>query len=172
MPKYPPLQLEEIKNIIIDCQIRRLTNTETHARLRELRIDISFATVKNYKSQIKSQSQTWLANLAKSKRQDYIAQYRERILEIETVQKKLWSIIEAQQTGPRTQVEACGKLLDCTETLTQLYDVLPVVNAIRDYDTAEEYRRQVQTDKQASNSYGVSGNGNQRDRDNDFRTPV
>jgi hypothetical protein len=32
-----------------------------------------------------------------------------------------------------TKVEACGKLLNCTEALIQLYDCLPVINAIQDY---------------------------------------
>jgi len=48
-----------------------------------LSIDISFATVKNYKAQIKLQAASWISNLAKSRRGTYIAQYRERVLEIE-----------------------------------------------------------------------------------------
>jgi len=131
--KYPPLQLEQIKSIIIDSQVRRLTDIETLTRLRELGIDISIATVKNYKAQIKSQTQTWIGKLAKSRRGEYVSQYRERIIEVESVQRKLWEIISSSSTGSRSQIEACAKLLDCTEILTQLYDVLPVINAIRVY---------------------------------------
>jgi len=92
----------------------------------------------------------------------------ERIFEIEAVQKKLWDIIEgqpSQQTGPRIQVEACGKLLNCTQALTELYDAVPVVNAMGDYIEGKYYGangfpRSNSNSNSNSNSYGVTGNGN------------
>jgi hypothetical protein len=135
--KYPPLQLEQIKNMIIDCQIRRLTNTETVTLLQQSGIDISVATVKNYKSQIRAQAGQWIAKLAKSKRNDYIAEYRERVMEIMKVQRFLWSVIEGtdggqQQAGPRTKVEAANSLMKATDALIQLYGCMPLIDAIRD----------------------------------------
>lgn len=149
------MQLEQIKNIIIDSQIRRLTNIETHTRLRELGIDISIPTIKNYRVQIKVQAAAWIAKLAKSRRGAYIAQYRERIFEIEAIQKKLWDIIADQTTGRRTQVEASRALLSCTNALVQLYDCMPLVNALREYDAQEHSRyqsRQSETDNNNNNS--------------------
>lgn len=138
--KYPPLQLEQIKAVILECNIRRLTNMETHQRLISRGIEISIATVKNYKAEMRSSAQLWVNKLARSKRAEYIAQYRERIQEVETIQRRLWNIISAPGTAGRTQVEACSRLLDCTKQLVELYDSLPLVNAIRDYDKVQEHR--------------------------------
>lgn len=134
------MQLEQ--NTIIDCQIRRLTNTETVTLLQQSGINISIKTVKNYKSQIRAQAGQWIAKLAKSKRNDYIAEYRERVQEIMKVQRFLWSVIEGtdggqQQGGPRTKVEAANSLMKATDALVELYDSLPLINAIRDYDARQ-----------------------------------
>jgi len=75
VPKYTPLQLEQIKNIIIDSQIRRLTIAETHTRLHELGIDISIPTIKNHKAQIRSQAGAWIAKLTRSKRSDFAKEF-------------------------------------------------------------------------------------------------
>lgn len=142
MIKYPPLQLEQIKNTIIDCQIRRLTNMETVIQLQQLGIDMSVATVKNYKARIRLQAGEWIAKLARSKHNDYIAEYHERVKEIMKVQRFLWSVIEGEKAGPRTKVEAANSLMKATDALVQLYDSMPLINAIRDYDhrqIAEEY---------------------------------
>ena len=138
--RYPPLQLEQIKSIVAEGNIRRLSTLETHKRLVDAGINISVSTVKNYRTDLKASAQQWVGKLAKSKRYEYIAQYRERIQEVETIQKQLWRIISTQGTGGRTQVEACGRLLECTKQLAGLYDSLPLVNAIRDYDTIQEHR--------------------------------
>jgi hypothetical protein len=106
---------------------------ETHACLKELGIDISIPTIKNHKAQIRSSAQAWIAKLAKSKRADYIAQYRERFQEIEAIQKTLWDIIKSERTGPRTKVEAANSLMKATSSLVELYDCMPVLNAIQDY---------------------------------------
>jgi hypothetical protein len=132
MAKYPPLQQEQIKSLILDCNIRRMTNIETHQYLRERGIDIGIATVKNYKAKLRGQAQAWISRLARSKKADYIAEYKARIDEVYGYQKRLWEIANNPQTGPRTQVEAIGKLLDTTAQLIALYDSLPLINAIRD----------------------------------------
>jgi hypothetical protein len=110
---------------------------ETVQRLHAQGIEITIPTIKNYAATVREQSQKWISKLAKSRRAEYIAQYRERIQEVEAVQRKLWSLMRPD-TSPRTQVEACGKLLDCTSQLIELYDSLPVISAIRDYDALQE----------------------------------
>lgn len=129
---------------------------ETHMRLREAGIDISIATVKNYKTQIRSQSQTWISKLAKSRRGDYVACYHERIQEIEAIQKKLWEIIESQTANPRTKIEGCGKLLECTNSLAQFYDAMPVVNAMGDQINGKYGNLPTfSSSRNGFNSYGV-----------------
>jgi len=73
--------------LLQDCNIMRFTVYETQAYIKErLQIDVSYETVRNYRYKQKGSAQQWIAKLAKSKRADYIAQYRERIEEVETIQ--------------------------------------------------------------------------------------
>jgi hypothetical protein len=95
---------------------------------------MNIRVISRYKAQLRQNAQRWIARLAKSNRGDYIAQYHERVLEIYQLQKKLWEIINNDKIAAHNHVEAAGKLLDCSKQLVALYDCLPMVNAIRDYD--------------------------------------
>jgi hypothetical protein len=90
-------------------------------------------TVKRYRAKIRESAQAWIARLAKSKRGDYIAQYRERIYEVMAYQRELWNICNNKETFERIKVEALSKLLDCTKQLVELYDAMPLISSIRDY---------------------------------------
>jgi hypothetical protein len=132
--QFSQIQAEQIKQCVLDGSIKRFTVYETQLYIKQtLGISLSLATVKNYKAKSRLQAQNWIGKLAKSKRADYIAEYKARIDEVMRCQKTLWEIIDDKSTGPRTRVEACSKLLNCTEQLISLYDCLPIVNAVRDY---------------------------------------
>ena len=100
---------------------------------------MNIKVISRYKAQLRQSAERWIAKLAKSNRGDYIAEYRERIQEVYGLQKRLWEIVNNERTSPHNQIEALGKLLDCTKQLVELYDCLPLVNAIRDYDQGKEY---------------------------------
>jgi hypothetical protein len=102
-------------------------------------IEMNIQVISRYRAQLRQSAQRWITKLAKSNRGDYIAEYRERIEEIYKLQKRLWEIANDERTGPHNQIEAIGKLLDCTKQLVGLYDCLPLVNAIRAYDEGKEY---------------------------------
>lgn len=110
-----------------DCTIWRLTAEETAQYITLLGIQIDARTVKRYKAKIRA-----------SKRNDYIFQYKERTEELEHCQRELWQIVNNKNVHVRTKVEAIGKIMDCSSRLSDLYDRVPVVSAIRDYNTAEE----------------------------------
>jgi len=44
-----------------------------------------------------------------------------------------WNIVYDTQTFPRIKIEAIARVLECTKHLVELYDCLPLINAIRDY---------------------------------------
>jgi len=130
----------DYKQIILDCQIRRFTDREILEYFQINGInDISLLTIKRYKSQIRQGAQKWIANLARSKRAEYIAEYRERIDEILTYQKEFWKIYNNDNTKPPVKVMALRGLMDSTMRLTELYDALPIIAAIRHYDNEEEH---------------------------------
>lgn len=88
MGHFSRTQTEQINNAVNDCNIFRFTVFETQAYIKErLDIDVSYETVRNYRYQQKSSANAWIKKLARSKRADYIAQYRERIEEVEKVQR-------------------------------------------------------------------------------------
>jgi hypothetical protein len=131
MGQFSRTETEKINHVVLDCSIRRFTVYETQAYIKEHLL--SYPTVRNYRRRQRDSAQQWIANLAKSKRASYIACYRERIEEVEIIQRKLWEMINNPHIGPGTRVNAAETLLKCTEQLIQLYDCLPLVNAIRDY---------------------------------------
>ncbi len=124
---------ETIRQYVMDCSIRRLSASETAEYLKQRGFPIDVRSVKRYRARIRESAQTWIANLAKSKRGEYLAQYRDRILEIHALQKRLWEMVNDRSIGPHNQIEAIGKFLDCSKQLVALYDCMPVVNAIRDF---------------------------------------
>ena len=134
MGQFTQTKIEQIKQCVLDGSIKRFTIYETQQYIKQtLGISVSSKTVKNYKAKLRPQAQSWIGKLAKSKRADYISEYKCRIDEIMQCQKTLWEIVDDKNTGPGVRVEAVGKLLNCTDQLIALYDCLPIVNAIRDW---------------------------------------
>ena len=133
MGNVTPENAETIRQYVLDCNIRRLTAEETAEYLHRNGFPVNVRTVKRYRAKIRESAQNWIAKLAKSKRSDYIAEYRERIFEIQALQKRLWEIVNSSRTPAGNQLEGIGKLLDCSKQLVELFDSMPLVAAIRDY---------------------------------------
>jgi hypothetical protein len=125
---------EQITQYVNDCSIWRLTAQETAEYLTTKGFPIDIRTVKRYRARIRASASKWIDTLAKSKRADYIATFKERIDEINAYQRELWLICNNRNTHPRTRVEAIAKLMDCTSRLTDLYERVPVLTAIRQSD--------------------------------------
>jgi hypothetical protein len=124
---------EEIYNYVSECNVMRLTAKQTVQYLATRGHNISDRTVKVYKAKIRADATKWIAALARSKNSDYLAEYHERIKEIKAYQKELWIIYDSPNTRPHVKADCMGKLTDCTMKLTDLYDRLPIVTAMKDY---------------------------------------
>jgi hypothetical protein len=124
-------QAEQITQYVNDCSIWRLTAQETAEYLTTKGFPIDIRTVKRYRARIRASASKWVDTLAKSKRADYIATFKERTDEIHAYQRELWLICNNRNTHPRTRVEAIAKLMSCTQFLTDLYERVPVLTAIR-----------------------------------------
>jgi hypothetical protein len=125
---------EQITNYVNDCSIWRLTATETVEYLALKGFPVDIRTVKRYRARIRVSASKWIDTLAKSRRADYIATFRDRIEETYAYQRELWTIVNSKTTQPRTRVEAIAKLMTCTQILTDLYERVPVLTAIRQSD--------------------------------------
>lgn len=129
-----PGQAEYIKQQVLDCKLRRFSAQETADYLATLGIPMDVRTVRRYRARIKESAQAWISKLARSRKADYIAQYKERIDEVLAIQRSLKEITHDSGASNKDKIEANAKLLVCTGQLVELYDSLPVLNAIRDYD--------------------------------------
>jgi len=128
-----PRQRTECHRLILDCNIRRFTDKETLEYFRLNGIEVSLASIKRYRKQVRENAHRWIARLAKSKRSDYIAEYKERIDELYTYQKELWKLYHDEKSKPFVKVAAMRALMESTKQLVEFYDALPIVTAIRDY---------------------------------------
>jgi hypothetical protein len=136
-----PENAERIRQHVLDCSIRRFTTQETAEYLKQKGLPVDVRTVKRYRARIRESAQNWIAKLAKSKRADYIAEYKERIDEVQLYKRELLKLLDDETVDAHTKVEAIGKLLDCTGQQIQLYDCMPLVNAIRDYGCGYDHNK-------------------------------
>jgi hypothetical protein len=134
-----PDNTERIRQAVLDCNIRRLTAEETAEYLRQNGFPVNVRTVKRYRAKIRESAQNWIARLAKSKRADYISEYKLRIDEVQACQRGLWNIYYDRDTFPRVKIEALSKLLDCTKQL--VVDAMPLIAAIRDYGCGYDHKQ-------------------------------
>jgi hypothetical protein len=54
-------------------------------------------------------------------------------------QKEFWKIYNDDNTKPPVKVMSLSKIMDSTMKLTELYDALPIIGAIRNCDDEEEH---------------------------------
>ena len=71
----------------------------------------------------------WISSLTKTDHV-YFNEYKLRIHEIESNQKELWRLYYESKTNTTQKIMIQEKLAKITIYLTQLYDVLPVINAV------------------------------------------
>jgi hypothetical protein len=82
MGKVTPEKAEQISQYVLDCNVWRLTAQEAAEYLTLKGFSIDIRTVKRYRARIRTNASKWIDTLAKSKRADYIATFKERIDEI------------------------------------------------------------------------------------------
>jgi|GEM_PF-2136856 hypothetical protein len=148
MPRITPERSLTITEHIRDCNVWRLTSEESAQYLSMRGFPIDVRTVKRYRAKIRLSASDWIASLAKSKRFEYLAEYKERVDEIRLVQRELWTINNKKNQGPadKIRIEALTKIMECTKILADLHDRVPVVAAIRDYNK-EDNLEEVVLDK-------------------------
>jgi hypothetical protein len=146
----------------------RLTVGETQEYIKQnLKLDVSYKTVRNYRYKQKGSAMAWIKSLARSKRADYVYQYKERIDEVQSVQRKLWEILNNPHANLGVQVKAAEALLHCSSELCSFFDAMPIVNSMSDYINGkygnvpgwnkDRDRDRTYWSSNDSNSYGVSG---------------
>ena len=78
------------------------------------------------KQQIKKESYDWYKNMREGQ-YEYIHEFKERIDEILSLQKKHHEIIEKNEHNPQIQQTSLAELHRLSITLSNLYDVAPTI---------------------------------------------
>jgi formiminotetrahydrofolate cyclodeaminase len=97
-----------------------MTAQETAEYLKQKGLSVDVRTVKRYRARIRESAQNWVARLAKSKRAEYIAEYKERIDEVHLYKRELLKLVDDDRVDAHTKIEAIGKLRNCTGQPIQL----------------------------------------------------
>ena len=100
-----------------------------HISKKSLGKNITVKQITRIKKDIKNEASSWISSLAKTDHV-YINEYKLRIHELESNQKELWRLYYESKTNTTQKIMIQEKLAKITIYLTQLYDVLPIINAI------------------------------------------
>jgi hypothetical protein len=64
--------------------------------LKQKGLPVDVRTVKRYRARIREGAQNWVAKPSKSKRAEYIAEYKERIDEVQLYKEELLKLVDDQ----------------------------------------------------------------------------
>jgi hypothetical protein len=118
-------QREYFKQLIIECQVQRLSREESLAYCRSrLKKDVSIEYYHVVKRSLKQNIESKLEHLRKS-RTAYVEQFFKRIDEIEKYMQELWRIIRQNSTDGLLIRNCIHELHELTITLSNLWEVLP-----------------------------------------------
>jgi len=127
MRKFSHEQRTIVKNIIASLSIKRIPETQIVKEIeRQTGKTVTTRFLYYVKNQIKKESYNWYSQLRNGE-YEYLHEYKERINEIMTLQKKCHQIVDDNDNNPSIQLDAIAELHKLTITLSNMYDVLPVI---------------------------------------------
>jgi hypothetical protein len=127
MSKFTYAERESIKSTVAILTIKRIPDKEIiRAIAEQTNKTMTIRHLTRVKQQIKRESFKWYSELREGE-YEYLHEFKERINEIMAMQKKLHEIIDDNEDNPSIQLDAISELHKLTITLSNLYDVAPVI---------------------------------------------
>ena len=132
MSKLTSTQKEQLKRIILDTVLQRLTMAETQAHVKnKLGVEISIDYLNHIKTELKQDSQKELNHLRKNRFSYMNHLFFERADELKNMQHKLWEIITSnQEDKPDIAIKSISELHKLSNSLCQMYEMLPVLGRL------------------------------------------
>ena len=132
--KYTVYERGLIKSLVATLSLKRIPDAEIVKEI-ERQTDSSFTIsgLAKVKEQLKKESHGWF-KLMRQDQYAYIHEYKSRIEEIESLQKKANQIIDKNEHNPQIQLSAISELHKLNITLSNYIEVLPTV--INNYGTS------------------------------------
>jgi hypothetical protein len=134
--KFTDVQREVLKRLVLDCILQRFTteesleyiNTKTKAKYD---IEIGSDYIKHIKIELKRDARKELDHLRKNRFAYMNHLFFERVEELKNMQRKLWEIItDNQEENPDTVVRSIAELHKLSNSLCQVYEMLPVLGRL------------------------------------------
>jgi uncharacterized protein YpbB len=115
------------KNIVATLSIKRIPDTEIIKEIYDKTNKmITRMSLYNLRQQIKKESYRWYKSMREGE-YEYIHEFRERVSEIMSLQKKRHQIIDSNEHNPTVQQTSLAELHRLSITLSNLYDVAPTI---------------------------------------------
>ena len=131
MPKFTKSERERLRQIVLHCNIQRVSNKETlNTIYKELGINIKLAYLVKLKRRIRDEAGEWIDTLTKGK-YDYIAEYKARIDEMQNIVKERYKLFQDPNTKPYLKNEILTELRNDTLAITDLYQSTPILSGLK-----------------------------------------
>ena len=116
-----------VKSIVANLTIKRIPDNDIIMSISEqTNKTITLRYLSTIKHQIKRESFKWYKTMREGEF-DYIHEFRERVSEIMSLQKKHDEIIDSNEHNPQIQQTSLAELHRLTISLSNLYDVAPTI---------------------------------------------
>jgi len=116
-----------IKSLVTILSIKRIPDNEIiHEIEKQINKSITRMILHNIRQQIKKDSYDWYMKLG-SNQYEYLHEFKERINEILWLQEKHYVIIKNNEHNPHIQQTSLAGLHKLNITLSNYYDVAPVI---------------------------------------------
>ena len=127
MGKFTTTESTLIKSIVASLTIKRIPEPEIINEIyNQTNKTISKVALFNIKKRIKRDSYHWYKTMRNGEF-EYVHEFRERVSEIMSLQKKHHEIIDNNEHNPQIQQTSLAELHRLSITLSNLYDVAPTI---------------------------------------------
>jgi hypothetical protein len=127
VPKFTAAESALIKSIVATLTIKRIPEAEIINEIyNQTNKTISKVALFNIKKRIKRDSYYWYKTMREGN-YEYIHEFRERVSEIMSLQKKHHEIIDSNEHNPQIQQTSLAELHRLSITLSNLFDVAPTI---------------------------------------------
>ena len=129
MSKLTSTQKEQLKRIVLDSVLQRLTMAEAQAYVKDkLGVEISIDYLNHIKMELKQDSKKELDHLRKDRLSYMNHLFFERADELKNMQRVLWEIItNNQEDKPDVAIKSIAELHKLSNSLCQMYEMLPLL---------------------------------------------
>ena len=127
MSKFLNGEREIIKSIVANLTIKRISDRDIiKVIFDQTNKTITDRYLRAIRQQIKRESYHWYKTMREGE-YEYVHEFRERVSEIMSLQKKHHQIIDSNEHNPQIQQTSLAELHRLSITLSNLYDVAPTI---------------------------------------------